>query len=338
MYRIPTLRSVELCAGAGGLALGLEKAGFHHEMLVEIDSLSCSTLRHNRPNWNVIQDDIANVDFSHIENLDLLSAGIPCQSFSHAGKREGLASRNGEVFWLFKDCLDMLKPKMFLLENVRGLMTHDKGRTFDLIHKELQASGYQIFSKVLNANDFGVAQKRQRIFIIGVMGWGNLDVEFNFPFPYEYKPVLWDAIGDLQGNDNSDRLSYPLEKQKVLSQVPAGGCWVDLPVEIQKEYMGKSFYNSGGQRGMARRISWNEPSLTLMQLPVQKMTERCHPDEERPFTVRESARIQSFPDDWEFKGKTTKQYKQIGNAVPVKLAEAIGKEIAKCLTRIKMEK
>ena len=113
-------------------------------------------------------------------------------------------------------------------------------------------------------------------------------------------------------------------KKKVLALVPPGGCWVDLPEDIAKEYMGKSYYSGGGRRGMARRISWEEPCLTLTCSPSQKQTERCHPEETRPFTVRESARIQSFPDDWTFCGGIGDQFKQIGNAVPVEMARRIG--------------
>lgn len=109
--------------------------------------------------------------------------------------------------------------------------------------------------------------------------------------------------------------------------VPPGGCWIDLPIEIQKEFMGASFHSGGGKRGMARRISWDEACLTLTTSPSQKQTERCHPDETRPFTIREYARIQSFPDDWVFVGSVSSCYKQIGNAVAVKVAEAVGKQI-----------
>ena len=113
--------------------------------------------------------------------------------------------------------------------------------------------------------------------------------------------------------------------------VPPGGYWRDLPVELQKEFMKKSFYLGGGKTGMARRISWDEPCLTLTCAPAQKQTERCHPDETRPFTVREYARIQTFPDDWEFSGSMSQQYKQIGNAVPVNLAQEIGFSIVRFL-------
>ena len=113
--------------------------------------------------------------------------------------------------------------------------------------------------------------------------------------------------------------------------VPPGGCWVNLPEDIAKAYMGKSYYSGGGRRGIARRIAWDEPCLTLTTSPSQKQTERCHPDETRPFTVREYARIQSFPDEWEFQGTISEQYKQIGNAVPVEMARRVGIQIIKAL-------
>ncbi|MDH5796361.1 MAG: DNA cytosine methyltransferase [Anaplasmataceae bacterium] len=116
--------------------------------------------------------------------------------------------------------------------------------------------------------------------------------------------------------------------------MPAGGYWKDLPINLQKEYMQKSYYLSGGKTGIARRISWNEPSLTLTCSPSQKQTERCHPDETRPFTIREYARIQTFPDDWEFYGSISSQYKQIGNAVPVNLSTAIGGSLKNTLNKL----
>ena len=131
---------------------------------------------------------------------------------------------------------------------------------------------------------------------------------------------------------------YPEKKKKVLELVPPGGYWRDLPENIAKEYMGKSYYSGGGRTGMARRISWNEPCLTLTCSPAQKQTERCHPDETRPFTVREYARIQSFPDKWEFMGSMGQQYKQIGNAVPVEMAKAIGLSIIDLLNKSENEK
>ncbi|MDE0566440.1 DNA cytosine methyltransferase, partial [Shewanella sp. K8] len=123
---------------------------------------------------------------------------------------------------------------------------------------------------------------------------------------------------------------------KVLEQVPPGGYWRDLPLDVQKDYMKKSFYLGGGKTGMARRLSWDEPSLTLTCSPAQKQTERCHPEETRPLTVREYARIQTFPDDWIFSGPITAQYKQIGNAVPVNLASAVARSVVRLLNQIEV--
>jgi len=127
---------------------------------------------------------------------------------------------------------------------------------------------------------------------------------------------------------------YPPKKQRVMEMVPEGGDWRDLPVDVQKEYMGGSFYLGGGKTGMARRLSLDEPSLTLTCAPAQKQTERCHPTETRPLSVREYARIQTFPDDWQFAGNLTAQYKQIGNAVPVNLAWAVGRAVMRLMNQI----
>ena len=132
--------------------------------------------------------------------------------------------------------------------------------------------------------------------------------------------------------------AYPKRKREIMSMIPPGGYWRELPFKIQQEYMKGSFHLSGGKTGMARRISWDEPCLTLTCAPAQKQTERCHPDETRPFTVREYARIQTFPDDWVFEGSMTSQYKQIGNAVPVNLAEEIGKSLVRTLNAYYAEK
>jgi DNA (cytosine-5)-methyltransferase 1 len=160
---------------------------------------------------------------------------------------------------------------------------------------------------------------------------------FEFPKPYRKVYTLKDALkkGELFDSDvpESPGSSYPEKKKAVLEMVPEGGYWRDLPLHIQKEYMGGSFYLGGGKTGMARRMSWDEPSLTLTCSPAQKQTERCHPDETRPFTVREYARIQTFPDDWKFSGSVSNQYKQIGNAVPVNFAREIGYSIVKFLNR-----
>lgn len=329
---------VELFAGAGGLALGLEKAGFEEVGLVEIDPNPCNTLRKNRPNWNVIEGDVVKIAEDGIKKylpenieIDLLSGGYPCQSFSYAGHRMGLDDVRGTMFYYYAKILEELKPKMFLAENVKGLVTHDKGKTIRTMVEVFSDIGYRVTWKVLKALDYNVAQKRERIVIIGIRNDIDKSIEFKYPRPCEYKPVLSDVLKNVPPSQGA---KYPPKKAKVLDLVPAGGCWVDLPEEVAKEYMGSSYYSGGGRRGMARRISWNEPCLTLTCSPAQKQTERCHPDETRPFTTREYARIQSFPDEWQFEGSMLSVYKQIGNAVPVELAKAVGKAIIATLNKI----
>ena len=331
-----TYNAVELFAGAGGLALGFEQAGFKEHALVEIDKYAAETLRINRPKWNVIEDDIIKVADEGISKyipsgleIDLVSGGYPCQAFSYAGNKLGLDDVRGTMFYYFAQIVDELKPKMFLAENVRGLISHDGGKTLKTMVNIFESLGYNVTWHLLKSNDYNVAQKRQRVIIVGINE--KYDLRYILPKPYEYKPVLRDALKDVPDSIGEQ---YPLKKKKVLDLVPPGGYWRDLPEEIAKEYMGKSYYSGGGRTGMARRISWDEPSLTLTCSPAQKQTERCHPDETRPFTVREYARIQSFPDDWQFSGAMGQQYKQIGNAVPVEMAKAIGLSIIHTLNQM----
>ena len=318
-----TVTAIELFAGAGGLALGLEQAGIKTLEYVELDKPCCETLKANRPDWNVICDDIHNVDFSQYRNkVDIVTGGFPCQAFSYAGKKLGFDDTRGTLFHEFARCVKEVNPKMFLAENVRGLASHDNGRTLGTIVGVLESLGYKVQHRILNACYFGVGQKRERIVIIGVRN--DLNIDFEYPTPDEKWTTLRQALANCPASSGEQ---YSEKKKKVLDLVPPGGCWVDLPDEVAKEYMGKSYYSGGGRRGMARRISWDEPCLTLTCSPSQKQTERCHPDETRPFTVREYARIQAFPDDWSFCGGIGDQYKQIGNAVPVELARRIGVQL-----------
>ena len=324
-------KCIELFAGAGGLALGLEQAGFEHLILSEISHDACMTLRTNRPEWNIIERDVALVDFSEYEGqVDLVSGGFPCQAFSMAGKRMGFGDTRGTLFAQFARCVNETRPKMLLFENVRGLTSHDKGRTLVTILHAFEEAGYEIRWRILDASRLGVGQRRERVVGIGI----RQDLLEGDEFPYEF-PEHDDHVTTLrevlQGVPESPRTGYSKRKREILEMVPPGGCWVDLPDDIAKEYLGKAYESPGGKRGMARRMSWDEPCLTLMTSPSQKQTERCHPDETRPFTTREYARIQSFPDDWEFYGGIGSVYRQIGNAVPVEMARRIGISIAKCL-------
>lgn len=328
--------SIELFAGAGGLALGVEKAGFNTLGLIEFDKDAADTLKKNRPNWNVINDDIANISCLDLEKyfsikkgeLDLLSGGAPCQAFSYAGKRLGLEDARGTLFYHYALFLEKLQPKMFLFENVRGLLTHDHGKTYSTMLDIFTRAGYTIDKQVLNAWNYGVPQKRERLITMGIRNDLVGKTEYRFPKAHSYKPVLRDVLLDCPDGPG---VPYGEKKRKIFELVPAGGYWRDIDPAIAKEYMKSCWDMEGGKTGILRRMSLDEPSLTVLTSPSQKQTERCHPLEARPFTVRENARCQTFPDDWEFCGNVSAQYKQVGNAVPVNLAYDIAKEIANSL-------
>jgi DNA (cytosine-5)-methyltransferase 1 len=335
-------RSIELFAGAGGLALGLEHAGFNAVLLNEIDKQACATLRHNRPDWNVVEGSIERIDFTPYRGeVDFVSGGFPCQAFSYAGQKRGFDDVRGTLFFEFARAIKEIQPRVFLAENVRGLLNHDEGRTLATIKAVIADLGYTLVeSSVLKAMYYRVPQKRERLILIGVRNDLVHKAAFAFPKPYHRIMTLRDGLkaGELYPCDVPESAGqlYPEKKKAVLDLVPAGGCWRHLPEAIQREYMKKSYFSGGGKTGIARRLSWNEPSLTLTCAPAQNQTERCHPDETRPLTVREYARIQTFPDDWQFMGSMSAQYKQIGNAVPVNLAHAVGTSLIdflQCLNR-----
>lgn len=326
---------LELFAGAGGMALGLEKAGLSCALLNEIDPWACKTLRANRPHWNVVEGDIRQESFVQFKGkIDVVTGGFPCQSFSYAGKKRGLDDARGTLFYEFARTVQEVQPLICVGENVRGLLTHDKGETLSSMVQILEDLGYDVLApKVLKAAFYKVPQKRERLFLVGIKkGTG---ISFNYPTPENEMMNLSAALkaGELFDTDVPESIgqNYPPRKCEIMDLIPPGGYWRDLPEAIQKEYMLKSYYLEGGKTGMARRISWDEPCLTLTTAPAQKQTERCHPDHTRPFQTREYARIQTFPDNWIFAGSMNQIYKQIGNAVPVNLAFALGKEIVKSL-------
>jgi DNA (cytosine-5)-methyltransferase 1 len=327
--------SIELFAGAGGLALGLEKAGLSNILLSEIDKNACETLRKNRPEWNVVEGDVAGIDFKPYQGeVDVITGGFPCQAFSFAGKRLGFEDARGTLFFEFARAVKETQPLICVGENVRGLLQHENGKTIEGMISVLDELGYDVIPpRLLKALFYRVPQKRERVFLVGL----RRDAKLKFEWPLESNEIftVQDALkqGKLYPIDApvSSGQAYPKNKREIMELIPPGGYWRDLPVDLQKTYMKGSFHLSGGKTGMARRISWDEPCLTLTCAPAQKQTERCHPEETRPFTVREYARIQTFTDDWEFAGTLTSQYAQIGNAVPVNLAEAVGKAIIKTL-------
>jgi len=312
---------IEVCAGAGGLSCGLIKAGFTPILLNDNNTDCCKTLTLNHP--GVLVSNCSMSDLKINQSVDLLCGGVPCQSFSQAGSRKGLEDPRGNLMIEFSKLIDKVNPKVFMIENVKGLMTHDKGETLKIIIETLNKSKkYNIKYKLLNSVNFGVPQKRERIFIVGVLKSIGKDYEF----PESSKKIF--TVGDaLENVPDSPCAKYNDEKVKLYKLIPQGGCWVNLPEDLQKSYLGNSYNSGGGKRGILHRLSMIKPSLTILCSPSQKQTERCHPLYNRPLTVRETARIQTFEDSYEFVGSMSSQYKQVGNAVPVELATRVGKSI-----------
>jgi len=319
---------IEICAGAGGLSSGLIKAGFTPILLNDNNKDCCKTLKQNHPESNIICGSMDKIDYSkYIGKVDLLTGGVPCQSFSQAGLRKGLEDPRGNLMLKFIDILNLIKPKLFMIENVKGLLTHDNGETIKKIINTLNKNNlYNITYKCLDASKYDVPQKRERVFIVGVLK--SINRSFEFPEESVNKKILKDVLVNVP---LSNGLKYNQEKQNLFKMIPQGGCWINLPENLQKKYLGNSYYSGGGKRGILYRLSMEKPSLTLLCTPSQKQTERCHPLEERPLTIREYARIQTFDDDYEFIGSINSQYKQIGNAVPVELAKYMGKALIKLL-------
>ena len=319
---------IEVCAGCGGLSTGFMNAGFDPVLLNEMIPVFCQTLEANHPGVLIEKKDMRTLDLSTYHGrVDVLMGGVPCQAFSQAGERKGLEDPRGQLIVEFNRLVRQVAPKILMVENVSGLLTHAGGATLRGVLDLFENDGaYKVYFKLLNAVDYEVPQKRQRVFIVGV----RQDIlathgDFTYPTPSTKKVVLRDVLADVPP---SPGIAYSEAKRAVMDLVPQGGCWVDLPEDVQRIYMGEaSMAAGGGKRGIARRLAMDQPSLTLLTSPAQKQTERCHPTETRPLTVREYARIQTFPDYYTFAGSVANQYKQIGNAVPVRLAEAMGNQI-----------
>jgi len=316
--------AIELFAGCGGLALGFKNAGISSRLLVERDRDCVATLKMKELGAEVIGADVGTVDFNRWRgSVDIVSGGFPCQAFSFAGHGKGFVDTRGTLFFEFARCVEEVMPKIALGENVRGLLMHDNGRTIETMKESLRDLGYRVFTHLCRAQFHDVPQKRERLFIVGLRAdFFDQSAEAFFPKENNYTVSLKEALKDCPGSLGQ---KYPPKKASVMKLVPEGGYWKDLPQHIQKKYMGGSYFLGGGKTGMARRLSWDEPSLTLTCNPAQKQTERCHPKENRPLNIREYARIQTFPDNWTFAGSVASQYRQIGNAVPVNLGFHIGR-------------
>jgi DNA (cytosine-5)-methyltransferase 1 len=365
MLRKPT-PVISLFSGAMGLDLGLEAAGFEVAAALECDPHAAETIRVNRPNLSVIQKKLEDVTTKEILGRAGLKAGgdfvvvggPSCQAFSTAGRRESLgdAQGRGGLFREFIRVVRESRPRFFVMENVRGLLSaaikhrtllergpgypglrpdEELGSALRLVITELRALGYYVTFDLLNTADYGVPQTRQRLVFIGSRDGENIRIP-----PPTHSASGKDDLSKwvtlrtaLKGLKEKEPAFYNFApgKAKYLKLVPEGGNWRDLPEKMKEEALGKAFSSWGGRSGFFRRLSWNKPSPALTTRPDSKATILCHPTELRPLTVGEYARIQQFPDSWRFSGTVREQYKQVGNAVPLGLGQAIGLAIKKAM-------
>ena len=328
--------AVSLFSGAGGLDIGLEQAGFHTAICQEWDPVCCQTLTVNGK--RVLQGDIRELTPDQLlqeagierAQVALVYGGPPCQPFSTAGKKQGIRDPRGSLFRDFVRFVDDIRPRFFLMENVQGLTSsyipNSDQTAYDIICSEFLRIGYTFSSELLNAADFGVPQARKRMIFMG-----SRDNEpIHLPKPNsEKQQTLRDAVYDLK-DDPGLCAEFSPSRLKFLRMVPEGGNWRSLPEEVLDEAMGGARHSGGGKVGFYRRLGWDKPCPTLVTSPIQKATMLCHPEYDRPLSVREYARIQQFPDNWVFCGRMMEQYRQIGNAVPVGLGKAIGEAFWSC--------
>jgi DNA (cytosine-5)-methyltransferase 1 len=335
------MQVLSLFTGAMGLDLGMERYGFQTTVAVENNPQARETIIANRPNV-VIFNDVFDVDLNMLKNynFDVITGGPPCQSWSYAGNRLGLEDHRGLCIPRFFDIVDEIKPRIAVMENVMGLLSAEvdgvKGAMYPYVIDRFSNSGYKVSCCQVDAADYGSPQHRRRVVFIASLDsviqlhptHSKIEEENIFGETSGLMPwmTLKDAIWDLKECPGIGA-SYGESQLKYLKMLKEGEDWRDLPEELQAEAMGGAIDSEGGRTSYFRRLKWNEPSPTLVCSPTQKSTCLCHPEQNRPLSIKEYARIQGFPDDWKFSGSVSSIYKQIGNAVPVKLAEAIGKTI-----------
>jgi DNA (cytosine-5)-methyltransferase 1 len=353
---------ISLFSGALGLDLGLERAGFRIQAAVECDRHAAQTIRINRPEIVLLEKDIRVLSTKEIleaasldaGEVDVITGGPSCQTFSTAGQRTSLGDPRGGLFKEFLRIVREAQPRFFVLENVRGILsaavTHRPlcrrgpgypplkhgevlGSALKLILSEIECLGYRVIFDLINTADYGVPQVRQRVLFLGSRDGEQISMP-----EATREQSHWVTLRQaLEGatDPSLEFIRLPPGWAKYVKLVPEGGNWRDLPSGLQKNALGKAFESWGGRSGFFRRLSWDKPTPALTTRPNSKATLLCHPEELRPLSVSEYARIQQFPDDWVFAGSTSRKYEMIGNAVPLGLGEAIGKRLVQLIGRRK---
>lgn len=355
--QLPQLKALSFFSGAMGLDLGLEKAGLHILLACEIDKACRKTIAANRPDLALLGD-ISNYSASEIrsaagladgDEIDLIVGGPPCQAFSTAGARRSFQDERGNVFLKYIDLVIELNPKYVVIENVRGLLSaplnhrphverdenweptidEKPGGALLYVINKLRSAGYGVSFNLYNAANFGVPQVRERVILVcnregNVLPYLQPTHEQNEKYGLPKWRTLRHAI---KGLNQATHVSFPESRLKFYRMLKEGQYWKHLPTDLQQEALGNSYFSGGGKTGFLRRLAWDKPSCTLVTTPNMPATDICHPEEDRPLSVEEYKRIQQFPDNWILCGSLSDQYRQLGNAVPVGLGEAVGRLI-----------
>ncbi len=346
---VPDIVALSFFSGAMGLDIGMKNGGIKALLACEFNKYCRMTISQNEPNMALIGD-INKYEPDEILKLakvpegrkvDVIFGGPPCQAFSTAGARRALDDERGNVFLRYVEVVEKIRPTYVVIENVRGLLSAPypykdieqpiKGGALCVILDRLKEAGYTISFELYNAANYGAPQIRERVVMIGKLGNEKVSYltptndengEYNLP---KWR-TLYDAIHDIE-NQEQHYVEFPENRLKFYRMLKEGQYWKHLPEEAQKEAMGAKLKLGGGKTGFYRRLSFTKPSPTLVTDPTMPATDLGHPNEDRPLSVEEYARIQEFPDDWMICGPIKEQYKQIGNAVPIKLGEAIARII-----------
>ena len=345
---------ISLFSGAMGLDIGLGLAGLNVAIGQDFEPACVDTIKAN--GHEVIGGDIREIQPQSLLDKTglnvgepfMICGGPPCQPFSTAGKRLGINDPRGSLFMDFIRMIDYIRPRFFVMENVKGIMSaplkHVPGSTkdpddpeqklgtvLDVILSEFNKLGYKTVYGILDAVNYGVPQFRERFVLIGSRDHEDIFLPLPTHFQMHQNPeyrwkTVGEAVRDIEDEDG-ECCSLTPERKKYLKMVPEGGNWRNLPEDVVKAAMGGAFESGGGKVGFYRRLSYDQPAPTITTAPAQKATMLCHPVKDRPLSVHEYARLQQFPEDWIFTGTTAAKYKQIGNAVPVGLAKAIGEAV-----------
>ena len=346
---IPEIVALSFFSGAMGLDIGMRKAGIEALLACEFNKYCRMTIEKNNPSIALIGDinkysasEI--LDFAKIPKniqVDVIFGGPPCQAFSTAGARRALDDERGNVFLRYIDIIKEIKPKYIVIENVRGLLSAPypyknikepiKGVAMLIILDRLKEAGYEMSFELYNSANFGSPQIRERVVMLGKLNGNKMPylTPTNSDNP-EFGLPKWKTLEEAFNERKFEKhhyIQFPEKRLKFYRMLTDGQYWKDLPDEYKEEAMGNKLKMGGGKTGFYRRLSLNKPSPTLVTNPTMPATDLCHPIEDRPLSVEEYACIQEFPEDWEICGSILEQYKQIGNAVPIKLGEAIGRAI-----------